>query len=241
MVQQAEEVELLESIPFKLEMSAIMRRMLFKGEKPGFIKTARELVASVKAAASPRAVYKISRISGKTRDSLEIDGVRFSGYLLRTNLANADRVFTWAATGGSTLAALHLPGENTPSRKYCLEMLKGMVLASVTGYLREYLTRRFHLDYLFSLIPGEYEAWPLVNQSGLFTILGDVEKLTGISLASDGSLSPSYSTSGLFFYAETRFENCQLCAREPCMMRRAPFSAELVRRLKLTPHTLCAR
>jgi hypothetical protein len=235
------ESAVLETIPFKLERSAVMRRMLFNGEKPGFAGDARELAKKVKASAHPRAIYKVSRVSGRRRDSLEIDGVRFSGYLLPANLAGTGRVFVYAVTCGDELEALQLPADDSASRQYCLEMLKGMVLTSSVEYLREYLTRHYHLDFLFSLSPGEYEAWPLVYRAGLFAVLGDVKKLIGVSPEEDGSAGPMHSTSGLFYYTETRFENCQLCSREPCMMRRAPFSPELVRRLKLTPHTLCSR
>jgi hypothetical protein len=238
--EQAGEVEVIEDIPLKLEIQKVMLRMLVRGEKPGFEKEASKLVKMVQAVARPRAAYKISRINGKTRGSLTIDGTRFSSYLLRINLDKTDTVFPYAVTTGSELDALHLP-VGTSSRSYCLEILKGMVLVEATDYLRDYLLERYHLDYLFSLSPGEYQAWPVINQGTLLSILGDVKKLIGVTLAADGTTKTSQLTSGLFYYVETKFENCQLCVREPCMMRRVPFSLELTRHLKLTPHTLCVR
>jgi hypothetical protein len=33
--------------------------------------------------------------------------------------------------------------------------------------------------------------------------------------------------SGIFFPSESGFESCQLCRRDPCSERRAPFDADL--------------
>jgi hypothetical protein len=239
-IKQPAGVKLLADIPFKLDIASVMRRMLFWGSSPGFEKEARELVFAVMDAARPRAVYKVSQIGGKTCGSIEIDGIRFSSHLLRINLEKAEKVFSYAVTCGCDLDGIRVPEKNGAG-KYCLETLKTLILAQAVDYLRDYLSGHYHLDYLFSLSPGEYQAWPLKNQKTVFALLGDVEKLIGVTLSADGTAIPVNSTSGLFFHAETKFENCQLCSREPCMMRRAPFSLELVHRLKQTPHTLCAR
>ncbi len=41
---------------------------------------------------------------------------------------------------------------------------------------------------------------------------------------------PIKSVSGIFFPNADKFESCQLCEREHCQGRRAPYSEELVRK-----------
>jgi len=213
--------------------------MLLHGENARFAEKARRLVKMVAPLARPKAIYKICGVSGKTKNSLEIDEIKFTSYLLRVNLDKVEKVFSYAATCGGELDSMQIG--NDENERYCLEMIKKTALTAASDYLQKYLSRKYSLDYLFSLTPGEYQAWPIMNQKPLFAILGNVAKLIDIKLKNDGTTIPANSTSGIFYYTETEFESCQLCAKEPCMMRRAPFSLELARKLKQKARTSCAR
>lgn len=77
---------------------------------------------------------------------------------------------------------------------------------------------------------GAANVWPLTQQKPLFSLFGDVEELIGVRLTDRCLMIPIKSVSGIFFPNADKFESCQLCQREQCQGRRAPYSEELVRK-----------
>jgi len=221
-------VEVLDNIPLKLDSPTIKMRLRFfaQGAKPGFDKVISELMETVVSIAKPKAVYRISSVSSKSRNSLEIDGVKFTNYLLRVNLDKVQKVFPYVVTCGTELGTLQIPATDVV-KDYCLSVMKDMVLNSAASYLQDYIARRFGFDYLWSLSPGELHAWPRTSQKPLFAILGNVDELIGVKLQKNNTLIPACSRSGIVYYSETEFEGCQVCPQDPCMGRRAPYSADL--------------
>ncbi len=77
---------------------------------------------------------------------------------------------------------------------------------------------------------GAANVWPITQQKELFSIFGNVEDLIGVKLTDRCLMVPLKSVSGLFFPTVNQFESCQLCPREVCSARRAPYDLELVRK-----------
>ncbi len=80
--------------------------------------------------------------------------------------------------------------------------------------------------------PGSAEAgvWPLEEQRPLFDLFGGpqvVDRAIGVRLLPSIFMSPDMSTSGILFPSVTTYVNCQLCQREDCPSRKAPFDAAL--------------
>jgi predicted transcriptional regulator len=75
--------------------------------------------------------------------------------------------------------------------------------------------------------PGSLTDWPLREQRALFSLLGDVQATVGVELTNSLLMVPTKSVSGIFFPAEESFASCQLCPREACPNRRAPYDPEL--------------
>jgi len=69
-----------------------------------------------------------------------------------------------------------------------------------------------------------------VQQRELFTLLGDTRGPVGVELTETCLMVPVKSVSGIFFPSETHYENCQLCPRETCPGRRAPYDSDLYAR-----------
>jgi hypothetical protein len=91
----------------------------------------------------------------------------------------------------------------------------------------DYLTERYGLLNKAHMNPGSLLDWPIQQQSLLFSLLGDVEELTGARLTENNIMLPMKSISGIFFPTKTRFESCMLCARDGCRRRRADYAPEL--------------
>jgi hypothetical protein len=75
--------------------------------------------------------------------------------------------------------------------------------------------------------PGSLEDWPIKEQAPLFKLLGDAKEKTGIELTEDLYMIPTMTVSGIRFPTEANFESCQLCPRDECPGRRAPYDKDL--------------
>jgi len=230
----------LDRIPYAPDVPALRKRLSFYGNFHLVTEVLPELLNRAAPLIRPRAVYKVSRVSGKTRDAVEIDGVRFASMLLRVNLGQAEKVFPYAVSSVGELDLLQIP-ENDASRRLCLKIILDSLLETAVKYLRDYLTRLYALDYLWSIDPGDFQAWPTSQRKPLFSLLNCLEEKIGVSLVANYDFIPSASRAGFFYYAETVFEACQLCSREPCMGRRAPFNPELAQKGHLKVSSSCSR
>lgn len=236
------EIRIFDNIPFEPDMSFVINRLRFHfpNQLSQLEEIWQDLVARVVPITQPKDIYKISNITGKAQDSIEIDGVKFANYLLRVNLGEADKVFLFAATCGQETDLLPVP-DTDEIRSYCLEILKEMALASAIRYLRDYLVQSFKLEYLWSLGPGEFQAWPITHQPILISLFQGKERLIGIKPQADGSLLPTHSRSGIFYYFAADFENCVFCDQISCMFRRAPNNPELAAKYPERVRKGCAR
>ena len=74
---------------------------------------------------------------------------------------------------------------------------------------------------------GDVDIWPIEQQRELFSLFGDVKALIGVTLTDSFLMIPNKTVSGVFYPTEVDFVTCQLCHRERCPNRRAPFDAHL--------------
>jgi hypothetical protein len=230
----------LDHIPYIPDLPALERRLSFCGDIRLISAILPAMLERVVSLVRPRAVYKTSHVSGKTRDSVSIDGVRFNSILLRVNLDRAERVFPYVLTCGPDSDRFQEP-EGDAAARYCLEVILNSALETAAGYLQDHLTRQFGLDYLWSLHPGDFQDWPAAQRKPLFSLLGCAAKRIGVSLKGNYAFVPATTRAGLFYFAETEFEACQLCSREPCMGRRAPYSPALAQKRHLKISSSCSR
>ena len=93
--------------------------------------------------------------------------------------------------------------------------------------MRKQIRGRYLLKKTALMTPGSLEDWPIQEQKPLFSILGDVEKAVGVRVTESLMMIPAHSVSGIFFPTEVSFESCQLCPRENCPGRRAPYDERL--------------
>ena len=224
-------MEVLDSIPFRLDVETVLKQLhQDKGNKYiGAI--VQELIEIVYPIAKPKAVYKVSYVENRNGDSLYIDGVEFTSRVLRVNLDKVARVFPYVATCGRELDEITVSSDDY-MKYYCLDVIKEMTLRSAISYLTDYLTRNYALGQMSRMHPGSLEDWPITQQKELFSIFGNVEDLVGVKLTESFLMIPIKSVSGICFPTEIRFESCQLCPRDICHERRAPYDPDLVRKYK---------
>jgi len=228
-----EGMEVLDKIPVELDIKTVLKRMRIRGKNEDIEKGLRELIDMARPVARPKAVYEVSYVENKNKDSLDIGGVRFTSHVLRINLDKVERVFPYVVTCGRELDEIDIPsGEFLKS--YLMDQIKEAVLISARKYLDDYLRKKYALGQMSRISPGAGRTtdWPLKQQKELFSIFGNVEDLIGVRLTESLLMVPVKSVSGIYFPTEIRFESCQLCPREKCIGRRALYDLDLVRKYR---------
>jgi len=217
----------LTDIPFDFNTNQLFENLRIK---PGTdrAKEFEDLVSEVREIGKPKALYKVSFIDEKCEDTITLDGVTFTSLALRKNLDSIERVFPYVATCGTEIDDIEI-GQGDLRKKLWISFLKGHLLQTSIQFLSEHLAKRYKVSNLSSMNPGSGDAsvWPFEQQRELFSMCGDVEELIGVRLTKSLVLVPDMSVAGILFPTETDFQSCQLCHRDNCRFRRAPFDREL--------------
>lgn len=219
---------LLTQIGFELDVDGLLKR-LHLDEQGSDAARVRELAAEAQAIGRPKVLYRAAYIDERGDDYVVVDGIRLTSRILRVNLENTYRVFPFVATCGRELKDWS-DGISDMLESYWAGGIKEAVLGAAFRAFGEDLAGRFHPGRTSSMNPGSLEDWPMPEQKQLFRLLGDPEEAIGVTLSDSFLMVPVKSVSGLRFASETSFENCQLCPRERCPGRRAPYDRDLYER-----------
>ena len=215
-------------IPFKLDITSVVKRLRLNKTSRRLEEMARELAETARTIARPRAVYQLSHARVIDNATVDIDGIIFTSRVLSKNLRNQDTVIPFIATIGKELDELPIPPRDM-MRQFCLDTIKTVVLVSSVDYLTEYLKEKHGIPRAALLNPGEIADWPITQQKPLFALFDGAEKKIGVSLTAGGVMKPIKSRSGILFPNDTGFLSCQLCTQLKCPGRRAKYDPELAK------------
>jgi hypothetical protein len=223
-------MEIVDNIPFELNFDALLSR-LHVDKDSGYVKEVQQLVDTVTPIMKPKAIYEVAYVESRNYDKVNIGGVTFTSRVLRVNLDEVERVFPHVATCGKELDEVDIPSGDFLAQ-FWLDTIKGMALGTSVGYLSKYLKEKYALGKTSRMSPGAAatDVWPIEQQRQLFSIFGDVEDLIGVKLTASYLMVPNKSVSGIFFPTEIDFRSCQLCSREECPGRSAPYDKNLAKR-----------
>lgn len=219
-------MEVFKSIPIGLSSDQVLKRLRLSRQNKYMEAIVQQLVEIARPLVKPKAIYEVCYVENRNEDSLNIGGIRFTSRVLRVNLDKVERVFPYIATCGRELDEIVVPANNLMT-SYCLDIIKEVVLRSAVDYLEDYLKRTYALPQLSRMNPGSLSSWPIVQQKQLFSIFGNAEELIGVKLTDSYAMVPTKSVSGIYFPTKIQFESCQLCPREVCSERRAPYAPHL--------------
>ena len=219
-------IETIDSIPVHLDNEDILRK-LHMDKKKGVADDIRELVELAKSIIAPRAIYGVAYISDKGKDTISVGSTTFTSHVLSANFASIGRFFPYIITIGKELEEKCNPLKLL--KQYCLEEIGNIALRTARKYLEDYLEREYKITRLSGMSPGRLADWPITEQKLLFSLFGDVEALLGVTLSNSMMMIPRKSVSGVYFPTEVLFESCQLCPRERCEGRKAPYDNKLAK------------
>ena len=224
-------MEVFNSIPVDLEPNKVLKFIRMRDSNQQVERMVQELVEVTRSIAKPKVVYKVSYVDDKDGDTVTIDGVRFTSRVLRINLDQVERVFPYIATCGTELEEVAIPS-NDVMKSFCFDAIKTIVLRLAVDYVSNRLIEYYALGKMSHMNPGSLESWPITQQKEFFSLFGNAEELIGVRLTKSCVMFPLKSVSGIYFPTEIKFESCQLCPRERCIGRRAPYDPELARKYR---------
>jgi hypothetical protein len=217
----------LDDIPFSLSAAELGNWARIAG-KSGSMEELEEFLGEARAVARPKACYRISYIDEKGDDYVVAGGTRFTSRVLRVNLEEAQRVFPFVATCGMELEEWSSGLDDVMQRSWA-EVVKGLALKTAKDFFEARLKEE-HDERTAMMNPGSLVDWPLEEQGPLFALLNGAGAAIGVKLLNNFFMSPGMTVSGLRFPLTRNFESCQLCPREACPGRRAPYDSEMYER-----------
>ncbi len=224
-------MHVLNNISIKLSPKKVIKGLRLNKDKYSS-SDIQELIETVESLILPRACYDVVYISEKGKDKVKIDGVTFSSRVLRKNLDKVERIFPYIITIGKPLED-KASSSNDLLRQYYLENIGDMVLRLSKQHLEKHLKRHYGLEKLSSMSPGSLKDWPITEQKPLFSLFRAEKGQIGVKLTEHMLMIPRKSISGIYFPTEVTFFSCQLCQRERCPSRKAPYDDDLKKKYGL--------
>jgi hypothetical protein len=185
-----------------------------------------ELAAAASQLARPKALYLVAYVSDRGEGYVEVEGRRFTSSVLRVNLDQAHRVFPYLATCGWELHQW-AEGLSDPLQRYWADVVKQLALVHALRALDDHIATMYAPGDTSAMNPGSLPDWPIEQQAALFDLLGAAVPAIGVQMTPSMLMVPNKSVSGIRFPTTAHFESCQLCPREHCPGRRAPFDSAL--------------
>jgi hypothetical protein len=215
----------LEDFPLRIERAPLFAKL---GVDPAdaLAEELELLVADAERVGRPRAMYRLAPVGARAEAETSIGGVSFASRVLAVNLAGVDRVFAYVLSCGTELQAWS-DSLADPLAQFWAETIKEFSLGCATAAFLADVEQRFALGASSSMNPGSLPDWPLAQQVPLFRLMGDVTAAIGVTLSESCVMLPTKSVSGILFATEHDFASCQLCPREECPNRRAPYDPGL--------------
>jgi hypothetical protein len=110
--------------------------------------------------------------------------------------------------------------------KLVFEAVGDLALGSALEHVQRHISEQYRLEITSHMGPGQLD-WPIEQQRELFSILEHVKDMIGVTLTQSLMMVPRKSISGIIFPTEETFISCQLCQRNNCPSRKAPFDGAL--------------
>jgi len=219
------DIVFLDNLEFTVDLDELFNTIRMDREDDD-ADTVIKMAKDAQSIARPKALYRPAYVDEKGDNYVVIDGVKFISRVMSVNLKDVHRVFPFVATCGTELEDWSNSIDDMLER-YWADAIKIQALNCAFKAMEVHLEKHFNPGKTACMNPGSLEDWPISEQAKLFEMLGDVKSTVGVLLTDSFLMVPVKSVSGIKFPTETDYENCQLCPRENCPNRRAPYDKNL--------------
>lgn len=215
---------ILDSIPLASDEAAFYS---IAGSKLGALRKGdfSSQLGSALSIARPKALYCPVSITHPQPYSVALEDQKIDSLVVSDNLQSLQRCFVYVVTCGRELSLWKDRFELAVER-FFVDVFCEYALHAAHEFLQAHLQDTFHCRHLAWMNPGSTRGWQLEDQALLFGLLGDVKARIGVELRESYFMIPVHSASGILFETESDYSNCQLCAREICPNRSAPYQGD---------------
>ena len=217
------DLQRLEQIDLDLNLAELMKRLRVR---PKYEADFQSIVGEAQSIAKPRAFYAVVKIDEHCEDGVVLEGKKFSSRVLSVNLAKAEQVYPFVCTCGIELETWGRQMDDV-LWEFWVEGIKEEALRTAMTAMLDRLRAVYNPGHLSTMSPGSLEDWPISEQGVLFDLLGHPAE---VQLSESLLMIPTKSVSGISFSVDAAFESCQLCERDQCPGRRAPYDETLYER-----------
>ena len=215
----------IDNIPFDMDENGLAAALHIQPTRSKLDRL-HKLARVARSIAHPKVVYRVVNVEDTGDDFVILERVRLTSRVLSVNVGQSPAVYVYCATCGVELENWARRLKN-PLDQYSAGAIAGMALLVARHTFLQHLEQTLHPGYLGEMNPGSLEDWPLREQVPLFDLLGNPADSIGVQLLDSYLMFPSKTSSGLMFPAAETYYNCQLCPRESCPARRAPYDSGL--------------
>ena len=216
---------IIDAIPYQPNLKTLMQRLHVKPGS-GDARDLADLALQAQDVARPKVIFETGKIVDRGPDFVQIGGHTFTSHILAVNLQQAATVYAYVATCGVELEDWALTLEDMLDI-YWGEAIREAAVGTALRALDNALASLLPAAHLSTMHPGSLPDWPLAEQRPLFDLLGNVKQAIGVELTDSMLMVPTKSVSGISFPTDKAYYNCQLCEREDCPNRQAPYEPAL--------------
>ena len=224
----SDQIVLLDKIGFSVDSDRLRRKLRINAGSPSDGEL-QSLFIDAEKIVRPKVVYFPAYVEKRDEDSVWINDTCFHSRVLAVNLKNAYRVFPYLVTCGQEAEEWHKSLKDM-LHQYWADTILQSALHSALRMMQAHIQKQFSYPKMASMSPGRISHWPIEEQRALFELLGLATSQVGVRLLESCLMTPTKTLSGLRYPTEESFESCQLCPRENCFGRKAPFVPDLFAR-----------
>ncbi len=217
---------IVDHVPFKVDLDELAETVRLRPNSP-MLEDLHRMAAEAEQLANPKVIYRVALVEAAGDREVRIDEGQFTSRVLRVNLEKVHRVFPFVATCGREMkewADTHAD----MLQRFWADAIMEQALFTATAAFDRLLEERYQPGPLSAMNPGSLEDWPITQQRPLFALFGDTRAQIGVELTNSMLMIPAKSVSGVLFPSQEGFvASCQLCPRQVCPNRRAPYDPAL--------------
>lgn len=214
-------------ISFKIDFDEFLKKIKLSKDYND-IDQVKEIVKKANQIGQPKAMYREVYINELGENYVLVEDKKFESKIMSVNLEDVHKVIIYLITCGTELVKWAEQEEGDMLKNYWLSMIQEAVLEKARDYIKKEINEKYLPGSTSVMNPGSLIDWSITEQKKLFSLLGNPEKEIGVKLTESSLMLPAKSVSGLIYPTEKDFENCQVCPRENCPSRSAPYEPELL-------------
>lgn len=219
-------INIIENIEFNPVLEDLYDELRISG-RDSMIREFHQILQEAESIARPKAMYRSLTIREKTDDYIVVNDERLDSRVLSVNLASTEIVFASVATCGTELELWSQTISNM-LHKFWADTICDLGLSAALKEVYRQIKMKFETRYISAMTPGSLEDWPISEQMKLFNLLDNSTAAIDVELTEKYYMKPVKTVSCLVFPSDEQYFNCQLCSRENCPNRRAPFESHLM-------------